>query len=494
MALSGNVASSGYEGRYIQFNWSATQSVANNTSTITWELRGAGQGQVGWYMAGGFKVIIDGNTVYSVSTDSRIQLYNGTLIASGTKTISHNSDGTRSFGVYIEAGIYTYAVNCSGSGNFALNTIPRASSISVGTLTMGTAGNISVSKASSGFTHTIEYFWGDTSNAGISAGRGYKGTICTKSSSTNISWTPSKNLANVIPSATSGNGTLTCTTYSGNTNVGSKSITFKCLVPSDIVPTLSSMSAVLDNSANSVINSWGIGVAGYSKVKIVASAAGSYKSVISSFAISGGYSSTKTGTSLNWTGDTIGSSGAKTFTVKATDSRTRVSAEKSASIIFYAYSVPSISSFVVNRSSTNAKKIVVRGNWSFASVNGNNDVTATLQYKRTTSSSWTTYGSIAKNTNVTLTTDFLEESSYNFRLIIRDSVGNSAQDESYVSTLEVLMDFRAGGKGLGIGKIAETDSMEVAMLTKFMKDIYIYVDNSPITLKNYIKGVMAGTY
>lgn len=491
MALSGTCNSSGYEGRYIRFSWSATQSVANNTSTISWTLKGAGSASSSWYKAGGFKVVIDGDTVYSKSTDYRIQLYNGTSVASGTKTISHKSDGTRTFTVSIQAGIYTYAVNCTGSKTFTLTTIPRASSISVGTLTMGTAGTITISRASSSFTHTISYLWGDTSSTGISSGKGYKGTIVSKTSSTSVSWTPSKDLANVIPSATSGKGTLVCDTYSGSTKVGSKSITFTANVPSDIKPSISTASVTIDNSANSVVAGWGIYVAGYSKAKITATAAGSYKSTISSFTISGGYSTTQTSSSLNYTGAAFSSSGSKTFNVVAKDSRGRTSASKSAgTITVYAYSKPAMSAFTVSRSSTNSKQMIVKANWTFASVNNKNSTTATLYYKKATATSWTTYGTIAKNTNVTLNVEFEEASSYNFRVIVRDALSNSAQAETFVSTVEVLLDFRAGGKGLGVGKIAETDSMEVAMDIKLMKGVYIYVDGSPVTLENYIKSVV----
>lgn len=492
MALSGTVNTSSYEGRYVQLTWSATQSVANNTSTISWSLKGAGNASATWYKAGGFYVSIAGQVVCNWSTDTRITLYNGTSIASGSLTLSHSSDGTKSFSVSVQAGIYTYARNCSGSGTFTLNTIPRASSISVGTLTMGTAGTISISRASSSFTHTISYAWGDTSDSGISNGKGYKGTIASKTSSTSVSWTPSLNLANVIPNATSGVGTLTCDTYSGSTKVGTKSITFTCKVPSSVKPTVTSASVSVDNSANSVIAGWGLYVAGYSKAKITAAASGSYKSTISSFTISGGYSTTQTGTSLSYTGGTLTSSGSKTFNVVAKDSRGRTSDTKSAgTITVYAYSKPSISSFTAERSSTDGSKMIVKANWSFASVNGKNSATATLYYKMSTSSGWTTYGTISKNTSVTLNTDFAEDHSYNFRIIVKDAVGNSVQEETFVSTISVLLDFRAGGKGLGVGKIAETDSMEVALDARFMGTVYIYNDDgTPMTLANYIKSVV----
>lgn len=486
MALSGTVNSSSYEGRYIQLTWSATQSVANNTSTISWKLKGAGTGQAGWYMAGGFKVVINGDTVYSKSTDYRIQLYNGTQVASGTKTISHNKDGSKSFSISIQAGIYTYAVNCTGSKSFTLNTIPRASSISWGDGTSSTAGitngiNININRASSSFTHTITYQFGSA-----------KGTVCTKTTATNVKWTIPLSLLNQIPNATSGTGTMTCTTYNGSTAIGTSTLKLTVTVPSSVKPTISSASVSIDNSANSVIAGWGLYVAGYSKAKITAAASGAYGSTVSSFTISGGYSTTQSGSSLSYTGGKFTSSGSKTFNVVAKDSRGRSSDTKAAgTITVYAYSNPTISSLSVQRSSANAKKIVVRANWNFASVNGKNSVTATLYYKLSTSSGWTTYGTIAKNTDVTLTTDFAEEHSYNFKLIVKDAVGNSAQDESFISTVAVLLDFKAGGKGLGIGKIAETNSMEVALDARFMGTVYIYDDSgNAMTLANYIKSVV----
>ena len=73
-------------------------------------------------MSGGFRAVINGTTVYSTSTDNRIQLYNGTIVASGSLKISHNADGTKSFKLSCEAGVYSYAVNVSASGTHTLNT------------------------------------------------------------------------------------------------------------------------------------------------------------------------------------------------------------------------------------------------------------------------------------------------------------------------------------------------------------------------------------
>lgn len=134
MASSGSFNTSGYATDYgtacLTFAWSIkSQDPATNQTVINWSVKGAGLDSGHYIKAGGFKVIINGQTVYSKSTDYRIELYTGTVVASGTATITHNTDGTKTFSASVEAGIYYYAVNCSGSGSWALTTIPRYAKI-----------------------------------------------------------------------------------------------------------------------------------------------------------------------------------------------------------------------------------------------------------------------------------------------------------------------------------------------------------------------------
>jgi len=114
MASSGSITTGEKEGRSVTLAWSlSSQNIENNTSTIAWTLKGSGSG-TSWVMSGGFKAVINGKTVYSSSTDSRIQLRNGTVVASGSTTITHNADGTKSFSLSCEAGVYSYAVSVAG--------------------------------------------------------------------------------------------------------------------------------------------------------------------------------------------------------------------------------------------------------------------------------------------------------------------------------------------------------------------------------------------
>lgn len=130
MALSGSLTTNAYGGvRSLTLTWSATQSVSGNTSTINWTLSGSGStaNYNPWYMTGPTKVVIDGTQVHY--STSRIQLRSGTVVASGSRTITHNSDGAKSITIRIEGAIYTTSVNCTAEKSFTLNSIPRGASI-----------------------------------------------------------------------------------------------------------------------------------------------------------------------------------------------------------------------------------------------------------------------------------------------------------------------------------------------------------------------------
>ena len=128
MANSGSFTTSSCEGRSLTFNWSVkSQNVANNQTTITWTLTGSGSYTAGWVTCGNFKVTIDGKQVYYSTT--RMNVYSGTVVASGTYTFTHNSSGAKSFTAYAEAGIWYVAVNCSGSGSWSLPSIARNATI-----------------------------------------------------------------------------------------------------------------------------------------------------------------------------------------------------------------------------------------------------------------------------------------------------------------------------------------------------------------------------
>lgn len=122
MASNGSFNTNSYDGRHVQFSWNvASQSVANNNTTINWSISAVG-GSSSWYRSNPTGVYINGNCVYYNGT--RVQQYKGT-IASGSYTIGHNSEGNASFSASVSSAIYSASVNCNGSGSWSLPQIAR---------------------------------------------------------------------------------------------------------------------------------------------------------------------------------------------------------------------------------------------------------------------------------------------------------------------------------------------------------------------------------
>lgn len=144
---------------------------------------------------------------------------------------AHNEDGSKSLSVAASFTMYDTPTLTGGSlsGTAVLNTIPRATTPAfTSAVTMGSDATISLPRASSAFTHTLTYVFGNAS-----------GTIGT-GLETSVKWDVPLSLANQVPNAASGIGTLTCKTYAGGTLIGTKSISFTASVPrnAQTIPTI----------------------------------------------------------------------------------------------------------------------------------------------------------------------------------------------------------------------------------------------------------------
>lgn len=451
MASSGSFNTSGYEGRYLTFSWEETsQSIANNTTTISWTLKGAGTGESSWYKAGAFKVVIAGETVYSTGESDRITLYNGTTVASGTYTFTHNSDGTKTFTASAQGGIYTYAVNCTGSKTFTLDTIARKSTLSASNGTLGTAQTLTVTRQATSLTHTITYSCGDAS-----------GTICTKSSNTSISWTPPLTLANQNTTGTSVSVKFTITTYTGSTSVGSNTKTITCSIPSSVKPSCT----VSVTDPTGYADTYGGYIKGLSKFKVVVTATTSYGSAIAS------YSTTANGskyTAASFTTGVLTSSGILSIAATVTDKRGRTgSATESATVLNY--SAPKVTALSVHRCDADGTandqgecvRVVFSG--SVTSLNSKNSASYTLKYKKTTDTSYTSvtlsdYTDTYSVSNAAYIFAADSGSSYDVQIVVKDNFKTTTSTTS-ASTAFTLMHFSAGGTGVGIGKVAEEENL-----------------------------------
>ena len=210
----------------LRFNWSqSSQSIANNNSVVSWNLQLiASGGSISSSASKSWSVTVNGSNYSGTNT---VGVSNGQTktLASGSTTIAHNADGTKSFSFSFSqqfdinySGVGWIGTK-SGSGNGTLTTIPRTSSVSSTNANIGENITITINRASSSFTHTLTYSFCNLS-----------GTIATKTSSTSVSWKLPTTFYAQIPNSKSSWGTITCDTYSGSTKIGSSTCRFDVYV------------------------------------------------------------------------------------------------------------------------------------------------------------------------------------------------------------------------------------------------------------------------
>lgn len=451
MALSGTVKTNAdSNGRYYQLSWTATQSTANNTSTISWTLSAQGYSG-GWLAERTLYVTIDGATVYSKS--DRVERKVGT-IKTGTKTITHNSNGSRSFTIALGAAVYGTSVNCKGSGTFALNTIGRASTLNVSGGTLGVAQTITADRKVSSFTHTLTWECGS-----------YSGTIATKSTATSWSFTPPLELANTATQLFPAGVYFKLTTYNGSTVVGTSDQTVVMKIPTSIKPTCTVN--ITDPTGYSA--TYGGYVQNKSKMKITVTATPAYGSPITGYSI---IANGNTYSDNPATTNVITTSGSNTITCKATDKRNRTGSATT-TINVLAYSSPKIT-FTMHRCDQDGTENMT-GSYCkvsykavITSLSNKNSKSIKLRYKKTSDTTYTfrtiNMGSYTQEGSEIFSAE--DGSSYNVQMQAIDSFETSTTTAE-LSTGFSIMHIAASGKGLAIGKISQADEFEVGMDANF---------------------------
>jgi len=155
MATSGSFNTNTIGDFYLKFSWRRTStSTSNNTSTISWEL--TAHNAAGLYRTVyNRSLTVDGANVHSSS--SQTTAYEGTVLASGTRTITHNNDGTKSFSANVSAGIGQTSTNCTGNGTWTLDAIPRHATINSFTLDNRTINTFRINYTMSNTCDRVEY-------------------------------------------------------------------------------------------------------------------------------------------------------------------------------------------------------------------------------------------------------------------------------------------------------------------------------------------------
>ncbi|QIK57762.1 hypothetical protein G7059_07880 [Erysipelothrix sp. HDW6A] len=429
-----------------------SQNIANNNTVIAYEFgirRTATNGGAYWTTNTNNSAWLTVNgtniSIANFSYDFRNSTYK--VLASSTITVPHNADGTKS--VYINGTIQIGSGLLQGgnaNGTLWLTTIPRASSISSVTgSTIGSVVTVAISRASSSFTHTVKFTFGNYSH--ILTGQ-----------STSASFTPPLDWCNAIPNATSGTGTITLTTYNGSTQIGSTvSRSFTLTVPNSVWPSFSHISN--SEYVADIRNKVGAYVQGQSRVTLAINGAkGSYGSTIKSYKI------TLAGHTINSVSGTTGKitqNGNLTITGSVTDSRGRT-AQASTTISVLAYAAPKISSVRFERCTSTGTidalgtfvKVTFSGSVS-SLINGTqkNKLNYKIFSKRTSESSYVTktntdHGSLSYSASTVLST-YAIDYSFNFVARITDIFGETSSF-GVVAIGEVLMHWHKSSLSAGM--------------------------------------------
>ena len=479
MATSGIISTNTKYGSCFWVKWaiSGSQSIADNKTTIAWSC-GLTPGEQ--YYTNAIKmsaVSIAGVKVYDGGTYSNITDYEERTFASGTLDLSHNADGTRSFTVAAFSGwLYGNGDYTAAAKSFTLPTIPRATTPSIGAVTIGGKATISLPRASTSFTHTLTYTFGSAT-----------GTIASKAGSS-YTWTVPESLAAQIASKRSGTGTLTCKTYKGSTLIGTKSVSFTATVPGSMKPTLATGWATVtyDNSGTkaSAIAAW---VQGYSKAK----------ATFSSGKITCKQGATVKGYSITYLGKTASASPYRTGTITATSAKVRCTVTDSRGLAAYedftitllAYAKPALNGADLYRANAEGKAadsgthIAGIATAKYSALGGKNTVTIKGYWKSVGGS----YGSgvtmqAGTAKVISGSTELSTEKSYTAKIIVTDSLGNTASYEATIPTEKVAFHLKAGGDGAAFGKMAEkSKAVELAADWNLHAGRMLYMGGSKAT-------------
>ena len=473
MALSGSITSrtitipdTGGKNKYLQLTWTASQSVENNTSTISWTLSTSGTYPY-WVYYSKTKVVIDGQTVYW--REAKTAQEAGVIASSatyGTVTLTHDSQGDRSFSVSISAGIYDHAVNATASGTWALNNIPRASTVTAAGMKFGESGTLNITRADPSFKDGVHWAFGSQIGSIVADED--------PTSDATVTWTPPASLMNEIPSATSGEVQIIVHTFnSSGTLIASRTSLITVTVPDEVVPTATV-------TRTNTVATFGVYTQGISKCRVQTTAAGAYGSTITSI--------TTTCEGVSYSGSDITTnlltgSGSVAVTTVVKDSRGRT-ATVSGSITVYAYSTPAIELTVhrcdaggtADEMGSYASVWIHATGTAIGSGAKANAVTPSLKMRQVGTEAWTdvsvTPTGTAVDKEVSMIIGAADTYSWEFMATSADKV-SSISSTVTISVGYATIDFLKGGRGIAFGTTALTAGFKCAMDADFTGDTVI---------------------
>ena len=390
---------SGSYDTYARFSWSlSSQSIANNTSTITWNFKGKTANSYQWIALYGSGITVDGES-HSGWTGN---MYEGTTLYSGTKTISHAADGTKTLSASGWIKQYSSgAANNTGSGSWALPTIARQANLST-VQSFDDTGNptITYTNAAGNSVTSLQACIADSAGNTIYAAYRNVNKTGTLSYTFNLTTAERNALLAACPSSTTLNVKFYLKTVIGSNTFYSSKTAVMTVVNGNptftnfaFADTNSTITGITGNNQILVQGKSTLAVTISSANKAVANKSASMVNYVASFSgksVQANYSSS--GNTLTFT-DNAFSSGSQLLSVKATDSRNN-STTVTKNVTVLAYANPVINATATRQNNfENTTTLRFSGSISPLTVSGTNKNAVNNVSYRYKSQSTTTWGS-----------------------------------------------------------------------------------------------------
>lgn len=439
MVKISKTTSSGYVRLVLEVNETG-RDITTNTSTISWQL---------W---------LEKNTtwVYDLNNDSLAEVeINGQYVlskyvsfdlrnrdwvtfGSGTMTIPHNEDGTKSITIWARLTNVADQGNINWfSGTVNLENIPRSSGIkSVTETELGQPITITIDKKVDEFRHQVS--WSVNGSDLVDLGSGHD---------TSVQFTVPIDYASRITNSDTGALDVRVRTFRGNDQIGNdvykRGVPIK--VPASIVPTLEDVTVSERTAQLAEFIPAGNFIKDKSVMRVEASnATGSHGSTIISTELTVDNLVVRAST-----GDfPANKAGNLEVTAKVTDSRGRT-ATKSKTIKVWDYYAPKIIAFLANRTENGTNKTIiatVAANVSPLVIDGinRNPYTLKIQYSAKKANRWIDAVNLTNESTERINRQidcgaFYEPSkAYNVRLVIQDKLSDLVDSVLLVRSSRVL--------------------------------------------------------
>lgn len=451
MSASGTVTVKSTKHTNLIFHWALmAQDAAQNRSRLAWSLTLAADayGRINSSATKAWRVTVDGQAFSGTNTIGLDPGQSKTL-AQGETEINHNPDGTKTFEfsfVQEFSGTFNdvWVNSVEGTGTGSLPTIPRASRPTAPDGLLGSPLTIATNRASSAFTHTLRYRFGEAEG------------LIAENVGDSAPWTPPLTLAAQLPRAVSGTAVITCETYSGGTLLGTAEASVTLTIPESVVPTVTgAWSDTTDAMA-----ALGAPCKDVSALRVEVTAAEAYGSPITGRAVV--LEGIRYNRPVAITGP-LTSSGTVILTVTATDRRGRTgSASYPIAVLDYTRPALTLSASRCRADGTpddTGEYATVTVTGHVCPLGGN---AATLRL---------TYGTKTLNMEMSAASgDFTASAqipaastaSLPLKAVLQDKIAKTT-GEMTLSTGYATMDFLSGGRGIAFGKSATREGFDCAM-------------------------------